>query len=289
MKIINMLQLSAFILQGKGKVLCVFFFFVIPFEIFAQGNLLVTPRRIVFEGKKQREEITLANTGKDTAFYSISFLQYYMTKEGSFEEITEPRQGQLFADSYLRYFPRSVEIAPGESQVVRMQVRPRPGMTDGEYRSHLYFRAIPKEKPLGEDDAASDSTVIGIKLTPIFGISIPVIIRYGKVDFKVSINNLALEKQENGTLALKIELDRNGNRSTYGDLSVDYIAPGVEKTNVGMIRGIAVYTPNNERRIVLPLHITEGVDFKNGKLLVRYTSSNEARSKLYAEKELVLN
>src|SRR5690554_106880 len=143
----------------------------IPLMGTAQGDLLITPRRIVFEGNKQIEEITLANTGADTAFYSISFLQYHMTEEGSFEEITEPKPGQLFADQVLRYFPRSIELAPGESQVVRMQLRRLPNMTDGEYRSHLYFRAVPDEKPLGEEDLLADSTAIGIKLTPIFGIS----------------------------------------------------------------------------------------------------------------------
>ena len=50
-------------------------------------------------------------------------------------------------------------------------------MSPGEYRSHLYFRAIPAEKPLGEKEVLKDTTSISIKLVPVFGITVPVIIR----------------------------------------------------------------------------------------------------------------
>ncbi len=262
---------------------------LLPLFCSAQGDLLVTPRRIVFEGSKQREEITLANTGQDTAYYSISFLQYHMTDDGSFEEITEPKSGQQFAEPFLRFFPRSIQLAPGESQVVRMQLRRLPNMADGEYRSHLYFRAVPDEKPLGEEDILTDSTAIGIRLTPIFGISIPVIVRIGNLSSKVAISDLALQKEENQPPALNIVLNREGNQSVYGDLSVDYTGTDGKQINVGLVKGIAVYTPNVLRRFTMPLNIPEGVELKEGKLLVRFSSSSEAKPEIYDEKELGLN
>ncbi|MGC9354127.1 MAG: fimbrial biogenesis chaperone [Mariniphaga sp.] len=273
----------------KIKTFILTLIFLFPLFAAAQGDLLVTPRRVVFEGNKQIEEITLANTGQDTAFYSISFLQYHMTEDGSFEEITEPKPGQKFADPLLRYFPRSIELAPGESQVVRMQLRRLPNMEDGEYRSHLYFRAVPDERPLGEKDMLTDTTAIGIRLTPIFGISIPVIVRIGDLSASLSITGLALEKAEDNRIILKTELNREGTRSVYGDLTVDYILPGEEPVNVGLVRGIAVYTPNNLRRFSMPLNVPEGIDFSKGKLVVRFSSSNEAKPKVFDEKELVLN
>jgi hypothetical protein len=262
---------------------------LLPFISVAQGDLLVTPRRVVFEGNKQIEEITLANTGQETAFYSISFLQYHMTEEGSFEEITEPKPGQMFADPVLRYFPRSVELAPGESQVVRMQLRRLPNMEDGEYRSHLYFRAVPDEKPLGQEDVLTDSTAIGIRLTPIFGISIPVIVRIGDLPVSLSLSDLKLEKTEDNRLVLQTTLSREGRKSVYGDLTADYVVPGAAPVNVGVVRGIAVYTPNNLRRFSLPLTVPEGIDLSKGKLVVRFSSSNEAKPEVFDEKELRLN
>ncbi|MBN2634994.1 MAG: fimbria/pilus periplasmic chaperone [Prolixibacteraceae bacterium] len=262
---------------------------LLPIFCSAQGDLLVTPRRIVFEGSKQREEITLANTGQDTAYYSISFLQYHMTEDGSFEEITEPKPGQQFADPFLRFFPRSVQLAPGESQVVRMQLRRLPDMADGEYRSHVYFRAVPDEKPLGQEDVLTDSTAIGIRLTPIFGISIPVIVRLGDLSSKIIISDLVLQKEEDQPLALRIVLNREGNQSVYGDLSVDYIGTDGTQINVGLVKGIAVYTPNPLRRFTMPLNIPDGVELNEGKLIVRFSSSSEAEPEIYDEKELGLN
>jgi len=40
----------------------------------AQGNLLVAPIRVVFEGAKQKEDLNLTNIGQDTAVYLISFI-----------------------------------------------------------------------------------------------------------------------------------------------------------------------------------------------------------------------
>lgn len=274
---------------GRIKSLILAFILLFPLFAEAQGDLLITPRRVVFEGNKQIEEITLANTGQDTAYYSISFLQYYMSEDGSFEEITEPKPGQKFADPMLRYFPRSIELAPGESQVVRMQLRRLPNMEDGEYRSHLYFRAVPDERPLGEEAVQTDTTSIGIRLTPIFGISIPVIVRIGNLSASLSLSGLALEKTEDNRLVLKTVLNREGGISVYGDLTADYVAPGEKPVNVGLVRGIAVYTPNALRHFSLPLNIPEGVDFNKGKLVVRFSSSNEAKPEVFDEKELMLN
>ncbi|MCW1735313.1 hypothetical protein [Anaerorudis cellulosivorans] len=259
-----------------------------PLFASAQGDLLITPHRVVLEGNKQIEEIVVANIGQDTAFYSISLIEYRMTEDGNLQEITEPMQGEKFASPMLRFFPRSIELAPNESQVVRIQVRRRPGLEEGEYRSHLYFRAIPKEEPQGNETAATDTTGIGIRLIPIYGISIPVIVRIGNLSASCTIGELALEQKEKESPVLKLVLNRQGTKSVYGDLTVDYVSPTGERINVGKVRGIAVYTPNTVRRFSMPLTVPEGVNLNNGKLVVRFTDANEAKPLVYDEKELQL-
>jgi len=261
---------------------------ILPISVQGQGDLLITPRRVVFEGNKDRQEITLANTGNDTARYTVSFVQYRMTEEGSFEQITEPDPGQSFADPYLRYFPRTVTLGPKESQVLRMQLRRTPDMVAGEYRSHMYFRAVPEEKPLGEEDQLEDTTAIGIRLTPIFGITIPIIVRVGEVKSTVILSNVSLTPREDGTLWMNVTFNREGNQSVYGDLTVEYVQPDGKKVEVGIVRGIAVYTPNALRRFSLELQKPEGVDYTKGKLIIRYSSSSEAKPEVYAETELKL-
>jgi P pilus assembly chaperone PapD len=107
----------------------------------AQGNLLITPMRVVFEGNKQKSELNLANVGTETATYSISFRQYTMTEQGQLLLIEIPDSTQMLASPYLRVFPRQVTLAPGEAQVVMLQCRRKKDMLPGEYRSHIWFRS----------------------------------------------------------------------------------------------------------------------------------------------------
>ena len=271
------------------KVLMVAFVAIlfIPCELAAQGDLLITPRRVVFEGNKQSQELTLANTGQDTARYNVSFVQYRMTESGAFEQIEEADSGQFFADKYLRFFPRSVTLAPNEAQVVRMQFRRMPDMQQGEYRSHVYFRAVPKETALGEETLA-DSTAIGIRLIPIFGITIPIIIRVGELDLKVDLADISLDTKSDTIPNLAVTFTRSGDKSVYGDMTVNWVSGKGESVEVGVVRGIAVYTPNKLRRFTMQLRKPEGVDYSKGKLVVRYQAPNDLKPEVYAEREIAL-
>ena len=195
------------------------------FQSKAQGDLLITPTRVVFEGNKQKEELNLVNIGKDTATYSISFVQRNMKEDGSFVTIDKPDSGQMFADSYLRIFPRTVTLAPGEPQVIMLQCKRTPDMLPGEYRSHLYFRSEKNYKPLGIKNSAKDSTLLSVQLIPVFGMSIPIIIRNGAVNVSASLSDLKMETQQDTIQNLKLTINRTGNISIYGDITIEYFPP----------------------------------------------------------------
>ncbi|HHV04040.1 MAG: hypothetical protein WCQ69_04890 [Bacteroidales bacterium] len=254
----------------------------------AQGNLLVTPRRVVFDGSRRVMELNLANTGQDTARYNISFIQYRMTEAGNFEEITEPDPGQNFADRHIRFFPRSVTLAPNEAQTVRMQVVGRERLEPGEYRSHVYFRAVPNEVALGEEDPNRDTTSVSVRLIPIFGITIPVIIRVGESDTQVYLSDLNLEKGENEEMYLNMTFNRSGKMSVYGDMTVTHVAPNGTETQVGVVNGIAVYTPNTIRKFRVQLNNQADVDFNTGKLLITYNAQSDIKPETYATAQLEL-
>lgn len=255
----------------------------------AQGNLLITPRRVVFEGNKQSQELTLANTGVDTAKYTVSLIQYRMKEDGSFEQIETPDEGQLFADKYLRFFPRSVTLPPNGSQVIRMQYRKMPDMAIGEFRSHVYFRAVPNETLLGEQEPTRDSNAIGVKLVPIFGISIPAIIRNGDLDLHVNLTNVVVDLKSDTVPGLSVSIERSGGKSVYGDISVMWIPTSGDQIEVGVVRGLAVYTPNKLRNFKMQLRNLPGVDYTEGKLMIKYQAQNDSKVELFAETEFRLN
>lgn len=263
--------------------------FISPVDLKAQGNLLITPRRVVFEGSKRSIDLNLANTGQDTATYAISLIQIRMKDDGGFENITEPDPGQRFADSYLRYFPRTVTLGPNEAQVVKVQLTKINELTDGEYRSHFYFRAVPKQSALGEEDKNVDSTSISVKLTPIFGITIPVIIRKGESTANVTLSDLAFQIVNDTIPRLSMAFNRSGNISVYGDIAVDHISVQGTVTRVGVANGLAIYTPNTIRRFQINLNNVTGVDFSEGTLRVLYSAPSDVKPLRYAEAELSLH
>lgn len=254
----------------------------------AQGDLLLYPKRIVFEGTKKSQTLNLANTGKDTVRYLISVIQIRMKKDGGFENISQPDSGQLFADKYFRFFPRSVVLAPNEAQSVKIQLVNNSERQNGEYRSHIYFRAEPVKKPLGETEIKKDSTAISVNLTAVFGISIPVIIRVGESTTGVAISNALFQFKNDSVPTLKASFNRKGNMSVYGDIAVDHVSEQGKITSIGRVKGMAIYAPNAEREFNLLLDKTAGVDYKKGKLKITYTTQPDAKSLKLSETELVL-
>jgi hypothetical protein len=264
-------------------------FVALPGVVNGQGNLLITPRRVVFEGSKRSMDLNLANTGQDTAVYAISVLNERMKEDGSFETITEPDSGQRFADRFIRFFPRSVRLGPNEAQTVKVQLIRTNELTPGEYRSHFYFRSIPSAKPLGEEGIIKDSTTISVKLIPIFGITIPVIIRIGEPTTKVTISDLSLNIVSDTIPRLSMVFHRSGNMSVYGDLAVDYISPQGKSVRAGIANGIAVYTPNRSRKFQLDLNKLPGIDYRSGKLKATFSAPSDVKPSKYAEAELTLH
>lgn len=284
------LQNHSAIKKGKFFIvsLTVFLLVCCSSSLIAQGNLMITPRRVVFEGQSKIQELNLANTGKDTARYLISMIQIRMKEDGTFEQITVPDSGQHFASDYIRFFPRSVTLGPGEAQAVKIQVTKQSQLVAGEYRSHIYFRAIPNEKPLGEKETVKDSTSISVHLTPIFGISIPVIIRSGETNAQINLSNTGFEMVNDSIPVVSMVFNRSGNSSVYGNLKIDFISAKGKVTPVGEIRGVAVYTPTTSRLVRVPLNKVKGVDYKTGKLHITYTAPEDAKPVKLAETELVL-
>jgi hypothetical protein len=260
-----------------------------PFIGMAQGNLLLTPRRIVFEGNMRSVDLNLANVGSDTATYAISIVQIRMTEDGNFETITEPDPDQYFSGQNLRFFPRSVTLGPNEAQTVKIQLVKAAQLAPGEYRSHFYFRAVPKEKPLGEEEAVTDPSSITVRLTPVFGITIPAIIRIGQSTTKTTITDISLEETDDTNWSISLTFNRSGNFSVYGDLAVDHISENGKVTRVGVANGIAVYTPNTLRRFRFNLNNVEGVDMNSGKLRLSFSAPSDVKPEKYAEAEVNLN
>ncbi len=121
----------------------------------------------------------------------------------------------------------------------------------------------------------------------VFGISVPVIIRVGENNTKVSFSDVAMHTYEDTVSTVSLTFNRSGNMSSYGDVVVEHISPAGIKTRVGMVKGLAVYTPNPLRNSQIRLNKLPGVDYHTGKLRVLYTDQS-INAKSLAEEEIQL-
>lgn len=240
---------------------------LVPLHLLAQGDLMVYPKRIVFEGTGRLQELNLSNKGTDTARYVISLVEIRMKEDGSFENITVPDSGQNFADRFIRFFPHSVVLGPNESQTIKLQLLKTNDMKPGEYRSHIYLRSQTEARPLGDDSGKKDS-LISIRLVPIYGMSLPLIIRSGEVTLDIQLTDLKFAMEKDTTPMLKMHMVRKGNFSFFGDITITHISKTGKTTQVCMLKGMALYAPNPARDFSLTLDKTVGVDYRKGTLVL---------------------
>ena len=244
------------------------------------GDLLVAPTRIVLNGGRGTE-IILNNIGDDVATYRISVELRRMTPDGVLHDVTEPNAAEQLAQSMISYAPRRVTLAPREPQTIRISARAPKDIPDGEYRVHLLFRAVPPPTPVAPTKEVKG---VAFQLTPIYGVTIPVIARFGNLTAQAGIADVKLTRQD-GKPAVSVQLTRNGDRSTFGEVRV--LKAGI-KDPIAVQRGIAIYTDVGERSLTIPVE-EKSASAATGKVTVQYVEPGDNGMLTLAETDAVLN
>ena len=245
------------------------------------GDLLVAPTRIVLDGRKGAE-IILNNIGDEPATYRVSIEFRRMTENGDLTDVATPSAADQAAEDMIVYAPRKVTLAQHEPQSIRIAARAPQGLPDGEYRVHMLFRAIPTATPVVQP-AGAPAKGVQFQLTPVYGVTIPVIIRLGNLEASAGIANVQLERRDGGA-AVGLDLTRTGTRSTYGEVRV--LKAGV-KDPIALQKGVAIYTEVGRRHVSLPLAeaYKTGV---TGPVTVEYIETFDDGTHLLAQTQAVL-
>lgn len=255
----------------------------------------LTPRRVIF-GPRDRgvKEITVFNRTNGTATYTIVLTDRVMTPDGALvaadQAPAEEKSRLKSASSLIRYSPRQMTLGPHESQTVRLQARPPSGGEATEYRTHFSVTATPPPDT-GIDIAAAASGTQGnslqVRITPVYGIMIPVIIRTGELNAQTSISNVHLV-QTPGRRGVGFSINRSGNRSVYGGVDVFLLGSGAPK-KIGGIRGLGVYGEIDHRNVVIPLDVDAPAVGPGSRLKIVYTDDELSPGTVLAEAEATLS
>jgi len=227
------------------------------------------PTRVVFE-KENSTDVILVNRGDEAGDYRLFMRNLRTNDKGKFSEADTAQENELFADKMIRYSPRRVKVDANSKQSVRLVVRKPRGLADGEYRSHLVLRSLPSQESVLDTTEGEDDIAVAFK--PIVEVTIPIIIRHGKLHATASVSNTSLTTNEKGEQEVSLTLGREGNRSLYGDFEFWWEpANNAKPQRVATAHGIAVYHPNPIREIIVKIETSDSTLIKDGKLRIKFS------------------
>jgi P pilus assembly chaperone PapD len=237
------------------------------------GDLLVAPTRVVLDGAR----------GTEVILNRITLELRRMRADGSLEDVAQSAATAAEATTIgmISYAPRRVTLPPNQPQSIRIGIRAPQALPDGEYRAHMLFRAIPDSKPAVASSGPKEG--VSIALTPIYGVTIPIIVRQGNLSAKAAISDARIQTGGDRD-TFSFALARSGTRSTYGRIRV--IKPGVDKPLIDA-RGIAVYAEVAERRVVFPIDAALAAKLK-GPATIQYLEDIDAGGGVIAELQTVI-
>lgn len=242
-----------------------------PVRPSAPGNLNITPKRLVLDRGARAGTVYIFNQGSAPATFDISLIERVMLPNGEIKAVEEARVdaqaqpiiGKLAsAQSMLVAAPRRVTLAPGKGQTIRVRAM-QPATGAGEHRTHLTVTTLPPRDTGVTAEQAQDpaGNQLGFRITSVFSLSIPVIVRSSPADARGAFENVSLgfaDLSPDGTApavrtpVVRLDLRRLGSSSLFGNLEVKG-ARGRERDALGLARGVGVYPEIDKRTIQLPL------------------------------------
>lgn len=243
---------------------------------------MIAPTRVILDGRRGTEVI-LSNIGDEEATYRITLELRRMNEHGRLDDVDQENatDQEKAAVNVIRYAPRRVTLPPNQPQSVRIGMQPNQALADGEYRAHMVFRAIPKASPADQTQTVTNG--VKIQITPIYGISIPVIIRKGSLQATAALSNVRFSNDADGP-TLEFDLNRSGDRSLFGDIIVT--KPGASEP-LNVTKGIAVYPEISRRTVSIPLSAELAAEMR-GEIIVSYYEARDAGGGLISQVRSVL-
>lgn len=213
------------------------------------ASLLISPLRVVMEGRERSFNIVLVNTSQHEATYRMEWEQLIQVQDkGGYilDEDTESTHLQDFAV----FTPRQITLKPQEKQTVRVAVRRPADLPDGEYKSHLKFRIIDDGKSqvtFGSENP--DGTEIRVGARVLASYSIPVLYRVGEQDVDVKILDPSFSiNPRSGKLMIELPVERSGAYGVMGTIKVYHTPNGGAEELISTLGNSNLY-PEITRRI----------------------------------------
>ena len=245
-----------------------------------KASLILHPTQLFLSEDERNQSVRVINNGDATGVFEVSWVDYVMKPDGGFEEWREENPAEWSLQDKVRYSPRRVTLAPGESQNIKIMIKRKVDAPASEYYSHLkVIIATANLDEEVEEEITPNATSIEVKTRS--GISVPVIWRNPKVDPKASMPT-ANFTWPNETLNL--QLNRESGVSTRGYIHVMRNSAN-GKSIIEPIHTV-IYPSVDHRQVNIPL-ASNGVK-KGDTLYIVYSEAQDSTSPEITRYELQL-
>jgi len=138
------------------------------------GEFTIVPLRVALDRGKRAAEVVVRNDDKAPLRMQLLAMSWHQDADG--KDRYEPSDG-------LIYFPRALEIPPGESRLVRVGVRAAPVTREETYR--LFIEQLP---PPAQDPSPKGATV-----RVLLRVGVPVFVAPAQPEHKAEVTRLELD------------------------------------------------------------------------------------------------
>ncbi len=207
--------------------------------------LFIYPTLIMFENNQRSAEIILTNRGDQTGTFETSWTDMMMTPRGGL--VKYDGQAPWSLQSYVRYSPRRVTLAPLESQVIKVALRRGQDIPEGEYYSHFRVLTLRSEDPSAAEANAAEP---GVSIEARAAIAIPIVWRNSRAKSSASIESVRIDREAN---QLTVEVRRHGQLSVRGYLHVFETAPDSTRSSLAEPVPLIIYPSIDTRTTTIEL------------------------------------
>lgn len=201
----------------------------------AFANITLSKNRLFFAENERADAVQLRNSGGRPMQFNTKLHLVEMDENGGIVRVDEMENSAI---SMLKFSPKRGIVEPGGKQVIRFSVRRPRDLNVGEYRAVLSITtSIATDKPEA------------VTLNSRLAYNMPVIIRHGSTEAATQLVNSRIVYFNNSP-QLELWQTLEGNRSLYGNFTVT----NKQGEQVGLLNGVAVYTPLNQRKVLIPLN-----------------------------------
>ncbi len=184
----------------------------------ALAQITIAPTTLFLTERSRIANFLVINNSEETQEVSVSFFFGYVKTDDAGNRQIISEDEDLASDfslaDWLRGFPRTFTLQPGERQTVRIRANPPSNLEDRTYWARVRTSSNPLTTPVEEQSQDALTARINVKIDQITGIYL----KSGDVATGIEVNEIRLHQEENNLNAL-VDLARTGNSPFIGTVT----------------------------------------------------------------------